>query len=141
MLSRVTQCIRDRLTQKNIFSSAACLHCPSDCVLRSASLQALLNQLPPATSAWRPTKLYHNLSHSSSPRSLPSRYPRTVLAPGSTLQIPEVGADCTFLLLLVFDPCLQMLDLPAEVRDDAGVLVDVVGDIPQVTFYLVSQNT
>lgn len=30
-----------------------------------------------------------------------------------------------------------MLDLPVEVCDDAGVLVDV----QQVTFYLVSQNT
>ena len=51
-----------------------------------------------------------------------------------------MGADCTFLLFLVFDPRLQTLDLPAEVGDDAGVLVDVVGDVPQVTFYLVSQN-
>lgn len=78
--------------------------------------------------------------HSSYAHSLPSKYPRTVLAPGSTLQIPEVGADCALLLLLVFDPRLQMLDIPVQVCDDAGVLVKGVGDILQVTFYLVNQN-
>lgn len=45
---------------------------------------------------------------------LPSRYPRAILAPGSTLQSPEVEADCTF-LLLVLNPLPQLLDLPTSI--------------------------
>lgn len=78
--------------------------------------------------------------HSSSVLSLSSKHPRAVLAPGSTLQIPKVGSDCVLLLLLVFNPRLQMLDVPVEVCDDAGVLVNGVGDILQVTFDLVNKN-
>lgn len=117
-------------------SSPACLHCSPDSVLCSASLQVLLNWLPPATSAWRATKRFHHLSA----QLLSSlQIHRSVLAPGCALQISEVRGDCTF--LLVFNPHLETLDLPEDICNDAGVLVDVVGDVLQVAFCLVSKNT
>lgn len=102
-----TQSHTERLMQRNNFSSPACLHCSSDCATHCAPLQVFLSRE-------RPIKHHHNPPTEPLSCSLPSRNPRAILAPGSTLQNPEVGDDCTF-LLLVLSLLPQLLDLPTSI--------------------------